>query len=239
MQERTTQDADGAPAAVTGRVLAGVRSARGAAGEELGGDRDLLADLSGPAGPGIRVREAPAPRDLLERLVVGDPLGLRGLARDELARRALLWDADALARKALARVAWRAGAEGRRRLGGAFARACLDGALADLDRPGADDPDEARDFERLGLALGFDGAAVARACRAHNRMGAADRLAFRRLVVEGADLDATAHELGLDASSLVRAARRVLERFFVALRSPAGAPDVFLGNDAPGGAHRP
>ena len=108
-------------------------------------------------------------------------------------------------------------------------------ALGELERgePGVD----GRDFGDVGALLGFTGPAVARACRRHNRRPSDERRAFRRLVVDGIGLDEVAHELERDASTVARAARRVLDDFLTVLLSPNGDPTVLQGNeDRPGRA---
>jgi len=169
-------------------------------------------------------REAPGPRQLLDWLVAGDPLGLRRLARDELAARCLLWDADDLALRCMAIVAHRAGVEGRQRFTRPFLVTCLEASLAELEA-GRGRVGDGADLAGLGLPLGFTGPGVAAACRAHNRQAPGARRAFRSLVIEGRDLDATARELGRDGGHVAREARRLLDEFLAGLLSPAPAPN--------------
>ena len=175
-----------------------------------------------------RVLETPGPGDLLAWLVEGDPLGLRDLARAELDRRWLLWDADALALRTMALVAHRAGAEGRRRFTGPFLGSCMAAALEELARDPAAEGEELAD---LGALFGLTGPAVASACRRHNRRPELERRAFRRLAVDGVDLDRVAAELGMDASTVVRAARRALDGFLAVLASPFGGSSVLTRSD--------
>ncbi|MDF1799578.1 MAG: hypothetical protein P1V81_10410 [Planctomycetota bacterium] len=178
-------------------------------------------------------REAPGPRLLLDWLVEGDPLGLRRLARDELAARCLLWDADDLALRYMAIVAHRAGVLGRRRFTRPFLLACLEASLAELAAGAVELHGDGGGLAGLGLPLGFSGPGVTAACRAHNRQGLEARRAFRWLVIEGRGLDETANELGRDGGHVAREARRLLDEFLAGLLSPTAAPNDHLEEAGP------
>ena len=161
-------------------------------------------------------------------LAAEDALDMVARAQVRLDEGCLLWDAEGLARTALAILVHRQLAEGRvRRSAGLVARA-LEAALEQLVYCAPPGPAVAtrEDFEVVGLPLGVGGAAAARACRAHNRCEPEARRAFRGLVILGQPLDGVAHSLGWDAGRTARAAREVLLQFFQEIRTPSEGDDV-------------
>ncbi len=169
-------------------------------------------------------------RELLARLAAGDPLGMVARAETRLTSGCYLWDAEDLARRALALLVHRQLAERRVRRSAEFLAAALESALEERVFEASSDPRGERlvgqGLELRGLSFGVHGAALARACRAHNRCGLDARRAFRGLVIEGRGLDEVAHGLGLDAGRTARLAREVLLKFSQEIRTPGPREDV-------------
>jgi hypothetical protein len=152
-----------------------------------------------------------APRELLARLLDGDPLGLEERARRHLEEQALLLDPERLFLRAVARAAF----AGARRDGAAPSAAWLDDqverAAADLraedradERAGADtDPGEAR-YAFLAEALGVVPEVARRACVVFNDLPWRVRRAWWLAVVERRSLERCATE-GLGTLEQVRA----------------------------------
>jgi DNA-directed RNA polymerase specialized sigma24 family protein len=152
-----------------------------------------------------------SPREVLARLMAGDPLGLRARVARALERQALLLDPDRVLLRATARIArfaprYRGQPELEPWLEG-----MIDDALADMleaDEEGEGEPAGAwGEFARpLGLAVDQ----LARACQAFNRLPLEERRAFRALVLEGRSLDECATRMGRSAAECARSVRRVL-----------------------------
>ncbi|MEW6073189.1 MAG: hypothetical protein AB1726_11445 [Planctomycetota bacterium] len=176
---------------------------------------------SSDPGGGAALLLAGSPREVLARIVPGDPLAVRPRLEAALRRRAVLVDSDRAFLRALAECAREApGWRGRppldawidRRIEGA-----LDGLLAEEeDEPaGAAESGEGSAFRLLALPLGLDPAHLARACRAFNRLPGREREAFFLLVIEDRGLEASGTALGVSALECARAARRALDVFLV------------------------
>jgi DNA-directed RNA polymerase specialized sigma24 family protein len=159
------------------------------------------------------------PREILCRIVQGDPLELRAHVARRLRADAYVFDADRVHLRALARCARFANRyPGRPDLDewlDQIVREAIEDLLREdlelarsLDRDGAE-PSAA--FTALARPLGLDPAAMRRACAAFNRLGAADREAFFELLIEGRSLDELARARGEGATELARRARRALE----------------------------
>jgi hypothetical protein len=162
------------------------------------------------------------PRALLDRMVDGDPLGMKDLVRDRLAERCLLWDAEAICVRALALCAHRTVQKRRRRMDRQWLLGAVDLAIEQLALgQGIVADDSESSFELFGLPLGFDGEGVAGACLALNLLDFEERRSFRLLVILGLGLDEVARELGRDGSTVGRGARRALDVFFEKLVTPA------------------
>ncbi len=169
------------------------------------------------------------PRDVLARIVEGDPLGLRPLLAARVQRRCLLVDADRVHLRALALCARYAPSyrgrpgleewltllvdraldevvdEEAQRLEQAIpSRAVEEGAFAQLARPLGLGPDEAR-----------------RACARFNRLPQEQREAFHAWVLERGTLDELARRTGLGAGEFARRARRALAALLGTLPGPA------------------
>ena len=146
-----------------------------------------------------------------------------------LKERAMVWDAGLLGAKVVALAAHRSAAEGRTQARVRFLDRVMELALGSLARKPVylNEEAEAAGFERWSLAFGFQGAALARACRVFNRAPDAERRAFWGLVVEGRGLDEVAHERWWDASRTARAAHELLVQFYGILVTPIGPRQVF------------
>ena len=184
------------------------------------------------------------PREVLARIVQGDPLEVRGRVARELRERALLFDADRVHLRALARCARAAPAYRGRPALDAWVDARVSEALLELLR----EDDERRDEEPRGVEpdaalvalakpLGLDPERLARACRAFNRLPVEDRRAFFRLVLERRSLDELACDSrsvtrratrgasdGASATSLARGARRALRVLLAEAPPPEDSP---------------
>jgi DNA-directed RNA polymerase specialized sigma24 family protein len=159
------------------------------------------------------------PREILCRIVQGDPLELRTRVARRLRAENYLFDADRVHLRTLARCARFANRyQGRPDLD-EWLDQIVGEAIDDLLREdlelarrtdrGADEPSAA--FTTLAKPLGLDPVAMRRACAAFNRLGAADRKAFFELVIEGGSLDELARASGDGATEIARRARRALD----------------------------
>jgi len=158
------------------------------------------------------------PREILCRIVQGDPLGMRDRVARALHTDAYLLDADRVQLRSLARCA-------------RFASRCCAGdldreldaivsqAIEDLLREDAE-PDGDTElgstpisaaFVALAGPLGLEPEAMRRACACFNQLCAADRKAFFDLVIDGASLDDLARRNGENASEIGRRARKALD----------------------------
>lgn len=168
-----------------------------------------------------------SPREVLARLLAGDPLALQPRVAAALRSRALLLDAD----RALLRTMARCARMARRYRGHPELERWLDErvdeALLDLVREDAEGlRPEARQggaIEALSRPLGLDPAAMGAACAAFNLLSLGERRAFHDLVIAGRSLDALAAEEG-SATEIARRARRALEVLLVGARGEEGRP---------------
>lgn len=176
------------------------------------------------------------PREILARIVPGDPLGLRDRTAQRVRERSVLLDVDravlrAFALCASAAVAWRGRPALEHWLAERVDQAIdqvleeEDGRLSDQD-PAPREPGSGalpRDpFTLLAAPLGLDPGAARSACARFNRLEEADREAFFALVVEGTSLDALCGERRTPAPELARRARHALD----VLRGASRAPSV-------------
>jgi hypothetical protein len=154
------------------------------------------------------------PREILARIVPGDPLGLRARVARRARERALLVDVERAALRAIALVAARGPRyRGRPRLD-LWLEARIDDALDDLleeDRtPGAARHGSAADLARR---LGLSPAALARGRARFHDLPFDERDAFVRLVIEVDPVEEAARSLGAPGPELARRARRGLVAF--------------------------
>jgi hypothetical protein len=158
------------------------------------------------------------PREILCRIVQGDPLGMRDRVARALHADAYLLDADRVQLRSLARCA-------------RFASHCCAGdleheldsivsqAIEDLLREDAEPDGDSESgsapisaaFVALARPLGLEPEAMRRACACFNQLCAADRKAFFDLVIDGASLDDLARRNGESASEIGRRARKALD----------------------------
>ncbi len=155
-----------------------------------------------------------SPREVLARIVPGDPLAIRDVVADVLRSQCLFLDADRVHLRALARTARSAlryrgsGLELRTWLIAQASDAVAEILAEDLDTPRVD-PGSA--FVQFARPLGLDPEVMRRGCVAFNRLPIEDRAAFFALVVEDVGLEAHARASGATTNEVGRRARRGLE----------------------------
>lgn len=168
-----------------------------------------------------------SPREVLARLVAGDPLGLRARVAAALGSEALFLDPDRAYLRAAAHVARFAPRyRGQPELDAWLAARVL-AALREL----AEEAREGALHERatpaplaeLAQKLKLDPVALARACAALNACERLERRAFRALVIEARELDVAARDIGSTPSETGRAARRAIEVALAALERGGAA----------------
>jgi DNA-directed RNA polymerase specialized sigma24 family protein len=173
-----------------------------------------------------------SPREILARLLQGDPLGLRNVVAARLASRAYLFDADRVHLRALAHCA----RYGVRYRGTppleTWLEEIVDQALLDLLREDADaerrgvaaDAEELAAFVDLARPLGLEPATMRRVCLAHNLLREPERRAFHGLVIARRTLEDVARSLGQSGVEVARLARRGLEAVLIAAGQAAEQP---------------
>lgn len=155
-----------------------------------------------------------SPREVLARIVPGDPLAIRDVVADVLRAQCLFLDADRVHLRALARTARAAlrfrgsGLELRAWLIAQASDAVAEILAEDLDTPRVDANSA---FAQFARPLGLDPEAMRRGCVAFNRLPIEDRAAFFALVVEDVGLEAHARASGVTTNEIGRRARRGLE----------------------------
>jgi DNA-directed RNA polymerase specialized sigma24 family protein len=172
-----------------------------------------------------------SPREVLARILPGDPLGLRAHVAERLRERAYLLDADRVLLRAMARCArFAVRYRGRPELGAWLAER-VDEALLDLVREDLEDlraerappPERLAVFVELASPLGLDPAQAWAACTRLNLCVPEERVAFRALVLDGVSLDELARRGGQTATELARRARRALEAALTEPEDPSEA----------------
>ena len=157
------------------------------------------------------------PREILTRIVPGDPLGIRPRAARRVRERALLFEVESVALRALALTAAR-GPDYRGRPGlEPWLDARVDEALDELlseEQAGA--PRALSAARPIAEGLGLRPEAVAGGRARFHALAREDRDAFHRLVLEARPLEEIARELGLGAEVVARRARRGLLAFVAA-----------------------
>ena len=161
-----------------------------------------------------------SPREVLARLMCGDPLDLRSRIASVLDERAYLIEHDRLHLRAVARVARAAPRYRGQPDLDPWLRRHVEEALDELleeSEPDEPSPTTPWGLEGLARPLGIEPASARAACLAFNRLPLEERKAFRALVLEGRSLDdLAAHPLAdgrpASATEIARAARRALER---------------------------
>jgi DNA-directed RNA polymerase specialized sigma24 family protein len=161
---------------------------------------------------------------VLGRLVQDDPLGIRGKVAARLQSDALLFDADRVYLRVLARVSRFAGRyRGRPELA-AWIESAVAESVEELLREEHESLRSRRPeasekvgvFAALALPLGLDPMAMRVACAAFNHLPCADRSAFTELVLRGSSLDTVARSAGESATEVARRARRALDAILAA-----------------------
>jgi DNA-directed RNA polymerase specialized sigma24 family protein len=156
---------------------------------------------------------------VLGRLVQNDSLGIRGKVAARLHSDALLFDADRVYLRVLARISRFAG----RYRGHPELAAWIESAVAEsIEELLREEHETLRSrrpeategvglFAALGPPLGLDPMAMRAACAAFNQLPFADRSAFADLVLRGNSLDKAARSAGESATEVARRARRALD----------------------------
>lgn len=170
-----------------------------------------------------------SPREVLARLMNGDPLGVRRLVGERLSQRAYLLDANQVQLRAVARCArfavrYRGQPAIDRWLADIVDEAMLDLVTEEHER-GADTtsrPDGGV-FHELALPLRLDPARMRAACVRFNGLPEGDRSLFFALVIESRSLDEVARSRAASASAVARGARTALDALLgVERRAPRG-----------------
>jgi hypothetical protein len=187
-------------------------------GPEAAGSIEPLA-VDGASAKGRTLLTFGGPRDVLARIVDGDPLGLRPRIAARVRARCLLLDADRAHLRTLALCA-RFAPRYRGRPGldewlmGLVDRALEEGVAEEAERlegPPPARPETGGAFAQLGKPLGLAPEEVRRACARFNLLPLESREAFFDLVLERGDLDDLARRAALGATELARRARRALQ----------------------------
>jgi hypothetical protein len=155
------------------------------------------------------------PRTILERLIEGDPLGVRTRVGGRLRARWLLLDADRVHLRALALVAHRAGGWSGRPALGAWLDGQVDEAIDEVRREPATDGV----FRHLAQGLGLEPGAAFGAQSAFDGRSELERRAFVRFVLDGEDLEGVARDEAVSISEIGRRARVVLDAVVAAAHS--------------------
>ena len=158
------------------------------------------------------------PRAILERLVEGDPLGVRSRVGERLRARWLLLDADRVHLRALALVAHRAAGWSGRPALGTWLDGQVDEAIDEVRR----EPCAEGVSAQLAESLGLEPSAASSARGAFDERSEPERRAFVRLVLDGEDLELVARDEAISVSELGRRARIVLDSI-VAAAAPGGS----------------
>lgn len=189
------------------------------------------ADPRTDGAPAWRTILAGTPREVLARLVQGDPLGVRVVVAKRLRSGSVLLDADRVHLRVIARIARSAG----RYHGRPAVDDWVDGHVLQIigeviredhesARAGASTQEDSSDaFSALAGPLGLDPESMRKACAVFNVLPLADRAAFIDLVLRNRSLDDLARELGESATQIARCARRALDAILGSVR-PLGEP---------------
>lgn len=178
-------------------------------------------DRRGARASGRALLAGGTPREVLARLVAGDPLELRARVAAALASEALFVDPDRAFLRAAAHVARFAPRYRGQPDLDAWLEARVLAALRELAEEARESSVHGREVPaalvELAAKLKLEPAALARACAALNACERLERRAFRALVIEARELDVAARALESTPSETGRAARRALEVALAAL----------------------
>ena len=172
-------------------------------------------------------------RQVLARLVPGDPLGLRPRVARRLREEALLLDVDRVHVRVLAHCARAAGHYKGRPAIEEWLQGRITEALADHLREQAEggegrgDAVEGTAVEMLAGPLHLDPHSARRALVAFHSLALEDRRAFFDWILERGQLDQLAHRAQVSASEIARRAQRALAAFTSHIRDlwPEGPED--------------
>lgn len=166
-----------------------------------------------------RLLAGSSPREVLARLVNGDPLEVRALVARRLREQAYLMDGDRVFLRAIARCARFSGRYRGRPALPAWLAERVDEAIGDLlqedlaaaQRSGREGPAVCGAHADLARPLGLEPARMRLACLAFNHANPEVRRAFFDLVIEGRSIDALARSSKTPATTIARRAREALE----------------------------
>lgn len=171
-----------------------------------------------------------SPREVLARLMNGDPLSLSTVVEERLRARAWLLDADRVYLRAAARCARLSARYRGDPILSAWLAERVDEAMLELvdeelEALSTEAPagGETGVFETLARPLGLDPARTRRACAVHNALPEDQRRAFREVVLEGRDLDDLARTGARSATEIARSARQALLAVLAEIEAGGGA----------------
>lgn len=190
---------------------------------------------------------ARSPEGILDRIVDGDPLGLRRLVGEVIRRERRIADPDRVHLRAIACIAHRVTSgdlpDSPRWLEERVRDALAGVLAAESRKQGAAPPGPTEAWSVLAGPLGLDSAGLRRACTALNQCASEERGAFFALVIDGLDLEEAARGAGVTAVEFAkrarRAASRALEAFgFTSDSAPDGRPVADAARSSKGLAPR-
>ena len=170
-----------------------------------------------------------SPREVLARVMNGDPLGVRRLVGERLRQRAYLLDANQVQLRAVARCArfavrYRGQPGIDRWLADIVDEAMLDLVTEEHER-GADAicRSDGGAFHELSLPLRLEPARMREACARFNGLPEDERSLFFALVIESRSIDEVARSRAASATAVARGARTALDALLgVARSAPQG-----------------
>ncbi len=159
---------------------------------------------------------ARTPEGILERIVDGDPLGLRRLVGEVIRKQRRVADGDRVHLRAIACIAHRAisgdGADSPRWIEERVEEALFGVLATERAKLDAAEPPAPKDaLAVLAGPLGLDPMDLRRACSALNERPDGERAAFFSLIIDRVDLDAAAASASVTSVELARRARRALD----------------------------
>jgi len=173
------------------------------------GDREQVERETGAGAPGsgsstdghdvLALLSGQNPREILLRIVPGDPLGLESICRERTSQRAVLIDPMRVLARAFARTAQAAVDDGNRCRPdlGTWLGILVDRSIEDLIREDASEvapalPAGATEpyYERVAQELGLQPGSARRVCVAFNRLDERARQVFFTVVIDGGSVAA-------------------------------------------------
>jgi len=162
-----------------------------------------------------------SPREVLARLMSGDPLSLRPCIAAVLAERLVLIEPDRVFLRAVARIArFAVRYRGQPEID-VWIRQQIEETVLELLDDDAEADEGVGVFEDSGIGdlarpLGIESSRARAACDAFNRLTLEERSAFHALVLVGRSLDEVAAQTRRGATEIARAARRALDAVLAA-----------------------